>query len=47
MSNLKIIQTVVSSDSSSGTETIIWMDVQTDVFRKIFLHEKDVNKHKA
>ena len=42
-----MIQTVASSDSSSGTETIMWMDVQIVVFRKIFLHEKDFNKHKA
>lgn len=42
-----MIQTVASSDSPSGTETMMWMVVQIDVFRKTFLHEKDFSKHKA
>lgn len=44
---VKMTQTVVSSDSSSGRETMTGMGIQIDVFRKTFLHEIYVNKHKA
>lgn len=36
MSEFKMIQAVVSSDSLLGTETVVWMDIKIDVFRRLF-----------
>lgn len=36
MSDFKMIQAVVSSDSLLRTETVVWMDIKIDVFRRPF-----------
>lgn len=36
MSDFKMIQAVVSSDSFLWTETVVWMDIKTDVLRRLF-----------